>query len=284
MSIAPERSRPVFRKLERSLAKLPSGKQRESVHDFRTSARRLQTLLEDVLPDQSRNQKKLLRTLSRIRKRAGKVRDLEVQLAALRSLKIPQEPRRKTQLVDYLLELHAEREKNLRKALTKEMVREVRKRLKKAEREVKLDSGDDPLAVGQHLLAQVTMAGGPLTEDVLHQYRILGKRARYAAEFAAKSAEGERFIAQLKQVQDALGDWHDWLMLTQTATKQLGDVRESSLVAVLHNVTGAKFRNAVSAISGWKREQQAAKQERRPAARKAGGKSGVTDTLASSAA
>ena len=59
MPIAPERSRLVFRKLERSLAKLPSGKQGESVHDFRTSARRLQTLLEDVLPDQSRNQKKL---------------------------------------------------------------------------------------------------------------------------------------------------------------------------------------------------------------------------------
>ncbi len=50
-------------------------------------------------------------------------------------------------------------------------------------------------------------------------------------------------------MQDALGDWHDWLTLTQTASKHLGDVRESPLVAELHNVTGAKFRHAVAVLS-----------------------------------
>ncbi len=50
-------------------------------------------------------------------------------------------------------------------------------------------------------------------------------------------------------MQDALGDWHDWLTLTQTATEHLGEVRESSLVAELHNVTGAKFRHAVAVLS-----------------------------------
>ena len=72
---------------------------RESVHGFRTTSRRLQILLEELLPNRDRNQKKLLKMLNRIRKRAGKVRDLDVQLAALRSLKVPQEPRRKTQLM-----------------------------------------------------------------------------------------------------------------------------------------------------------------------------------------
>ena len=46
-----------------------------------------------------------------------------------------------------------------------------------------------------------------------------------------------------------VGNWHDWLTLTQTAAKRLGDVNQSSLVAALHNVTGGKFRHAVAALS-----------------------------------
>jgi hypothetical protein len=46
-----------------------------------------------------------------------------------------------------------------------------------------------------------------------------------------------------------LGNWHDWLTLTQTASARLGEVNQSSLVAALHNVTGGKFRQAVAALS-----------------------------------
>jgi len=104
--------------------------------------------------------------------------------------------------------------------------------------------------VARRILEPIAKADGFPTEELVHQYRILGKRARYAAEFAAKSPESAQFIAQIERVQDALGDWHDWLTLTQSAAKRLGDVRESSLVAALHNVTGAKFRNAVTSLSG----------------------------------
>jgi len=249
MLIAPERGHLVFRKLERDLLKLSSGQQPESVHGFRTTTRRVQTLLEQLIPEADRNQKKLLKSLDEIRKRAGKVRDLDMQLAALRSLKIPQEPRRKTLLMHGLIELRAKHERKLRKALTKENVREIRKRLRRASRDVNLEASRDPLAVAQQMIAQVIRPAGPLTEDVLHQYRILVKRARYAAEFAPKSAEGTRFIAQLKKLQDAIGNWHDWLTLTNTAAGRFGDVNQSSLVAALHNVTGGKFRQAVSVLS-----------------------------------
>ena len=249
MSIAPERCRLVFQKLERELAKLHSRQTPESVHSFRTGTRRVQTLLQELLPERDRNQKKLLKMLGRIRKRAGKVRDLDVQMTALRSLKMPQEPRRKTLLMHQLIEVRAEHEKKLRKLLTKEAVREVRKRLERASRDLRSETARDPMAVAREMLANVDHPEGSVTEDVLHQYRIAGKRARYAAEFAPTSPEADRFIAQLKRAQDSLGDWHDWLTLTNTAAKRLGDVRESSLVAVLHNVTGAKFRNAVAALA-----------------------------------
>jgi CHAD domain-containing protein len=249
MSITPKRARAVFQKLERDLVKLSSKPQAESVHRFRTGTRRLQILLGELSPKLDRNERKLLKLLARIRKRAGKVRDLDVQSAALRSLKIPREPRRKTQLINRLIELRAQQEKKLRKAVDETTVREIRKRLKRAAKRFDPKASRDPLAVARAMLERLDRAAEPLTEAVLHQYRILSKRARYAAEFAAPSPETERFIAELKRIQDASGDWHDWLTLTQTASRHLGDMRESPLVAELHNVTGAKFRHAVTVLS-----------------------------------
>jgi CHAD domain-containing protein len=217
MPIAPNRSRLVFQKLERDLVKLSSKPRAESVHRFRTGTRRLQILLGDLSPKLDRSEKKLLKLLGRIRKRAGKVRDLDVQLAALRSLKAPREPRRKTQLVNHLIELRRQQEKKLRQEADKATVREIRKRLKRAARRFKAEASRDPLAAARAMLSPLDQTSSPPTEAVLHQYRIRSKRARYAAEFASPSPESEKFIAGLKVLQDALGDWHDWLTLRQTA-------------------------------------------------------------------
>jgi CHAD domain-containing protein len=249
MPIAPKRSRIVFQKLEQDLIKLSSKPRAQNVHRFRTGTRRLQILLGELSPKLDRGQKKLLKLLGRIRKRAGKVRDLDVQLAALRALKMPREPRRKTQLVNHLIELRSLQEKKLRKAVEEDSVREIRKRLKRASKNFKPEASRDPLAVARGMLERINREDAPVSEALLHQYRILSKRARYAAEFAEESSEAQKFIAMLKRMQDVLGDWHDWLTLTQTAGEHLGEVRESSLVAELHNVTGAKFRNAVAVLS-----------------------------------
>jgi len=249
MAITLQRGKVIFRKTERELLRLSSGQPAETVHGFRTTVRRLQTLLEQLVPTRNRNQKKLLKMLNRIRKSAGKVRDIDVQLAALRSLKVPQEPRRKTQLTQGLLELRAQHEAKLRKLLKKGEIHELQKRLKRASKDVTFDSKRDPLAVAKQLLSAVPLPSGPADEKTLHHYRIAVKRARYVAEFAPSSAEVTRFITQLKRLQDALGHWHDWLTLTHTAVERLGDVTQSSLVAALHNVTRGKFRQAVAEVS-----------------------------------
>jgi CHAD domain-containing protein len=235
MPIDPKRSRIVFQKLEQDLVKLSSKPRAENVHRFRTGTRRLQILLAELSPKLDRNQKKLLK--------------MDVQLAALRALKIPREPRRKTQLVNRLIELRGRQEKKLRKSVEEDTVSETRKRLKRAGKNFKPEASRDPIAVARGMLERINREDALVTEALLHQYRILSKRARYAAEFAETSAEAEKFVAGLKRVQDALGDWHDWLTLTQTAGEHLDEVRESALVAELHNVTGAKFRHAVAVLS-----------------------------------
>jgi CHAD domain-containing protein len=259
MAIAGERVRAVFKKVERDLSNLASEQRAENVHSFRTSTRRLQTLLEELVAERNRNQKKLLKLLDGIRRRAGKVRNVDVQLSALRSVKIAQEPRRKTQLMQTLLELRAKHEKKLRKILTKEVIREIEKKMQRAAGEVKVKAGRDPLPVAREILARAlrVKAGSKaeLNQSSLHERRILIKRARYAAEFAPKSAEAAQLISQLQRLQDALGNWHDWQSLTQTAEGRLGDVKQSSLVAALHNATGGKLRSAMAALNASVAEQ-----------------------------
>jgi len=44
-------------------------------------------------------------------------------------------------------------------------------------------------------------------------------------------------------------DWHDWAELAARAEKLFGGVQDSALVAALRNVTRAKFRQAVVALT-----------------------------------
>ena len=259
MAISAERGKSIFRKTEKELLRLSSGHRADAVHGFRTTTRRLQTLLEQLVADNDRKHKKLLKMLNRIRKSAGKVRDIDAQLEALRSLKVHQEPRRKTQLMQSLIELRTQHERKLRKLLKKQDIRDIRKRLRRAGDSVRLDSSKDPLSVARQMLRTVPVPKGPADEETLHRYWLVVKRARYAAEFAPKSPETNKFLAELKRMQDALGNWHDWLTLTHTAVERLGDVNQSSLVAVIHNVTRGKFRHAVSAVMAAKTESHAAR-------------------------
>jgi len=186
MATAIERGKLIFRRTERELSRLISDQHAEAVHGFRTATRRLEILFRQLLCCQDRNHRKLLKMLNRIRRRAGKVRDLDVQVAALRSLKVPLEPRRKTQLMQRLIELRLQHEKRLSKLLTKNEVREICRRLKKASKSARLRAGRDPLQVSREILRSVPLPEGSASDETLHQYRVAVKRARYAAEFAAK--------------------------------------------------------------------------------------------------
>jgi len=103
-------------------------------------------------------------------------------------------------------------------------------------------------------LAQLGRDYVPLTEKTLHQYRIIGKRARYIAELSDNEPEARRVVERLKHMQDVIGDWHDWLKLTQKAEELIGDVRDSALVAMLRNVTQAKFRQSLDAVAAIRSE------------------------------
>jgi CHAD domain-containing protein len=248
MPVDQERSRLAFQRLNRQLTKLARKPDPESVHKFRTYGRRVEAFLAELVPEPNRNNRKLLKLLARLRKKAGRVRDLDVQIVSLRNLKIPSESDRKVKLLRTLAEERNRREKKLAKTFDPETIGELRKRLKRAAGNTEIPKNTDPLGVAMRQLAQLGRNHAPLTEKTLHQYRIVGKRARYLAELAGKNPQAELFIEQLKRMQDVLGDWHDWLKLTQRAEELFGGVQDSALVAALRNVTGAKFRQGLHVL------------------------------------
>jgi CHAD domain-containing protein len=249
MPIDLKRSRLAFQRLGRELTKLARNQAPESVHKFRTNSRRVEALLSEIAPQLKRNEKKLLKLLSRLRKKAGRVRDLDVEIAALRTLKVPEGNGHKSQFVDALVEDRARHQQKLATAFDRETANEVRRRLKRAASEVEIPKNTEPLTLTLSKLAKLGRDHVTLTEKTLHQYRIIGKRARYIAELAGPDAEAERMVNQLKHMQDVIGDWHDWLKLTQKAEARFGGVRDSALVAMLRNVTQAKFRQSVDAVA-----------------------------------
>ena len=239
-----ERSRRVFQRMSRQISRLVKSTEIENVHKFRTQSRRVETLISELGPGNG-NQKKLLKLLSKLRKKAGKVRDLDVQIAFLKNLRLPDRQNHRAQLLSYLGNEQARRSKKLEKALDSETINELRKRLRRVHSEMQL--GDvQPLKLAYKRLPDP--GTGPLNEKMLHACRIEAKRARYLAELAPESDEAKRFVAELKRAQDAIGEWHDILKLKEAAEQQFGGVHESALVAALQNIGRARFRAAVTAL------------------------------------
>jgi CHAD domain-containing protein len=240
--------RDVFKKLDRQLTKATKKPTPENIHKFRTNSRRVETVLDRLVVNPARSTKKLVRLLSKLRKKAGKVRDLDVQAASLRGLKIAQSAQ-KNQLLRSLSSEREQREKKFSKALDKPTVQELRQRLRRTARQIEVPEGMEPLSIALQEFGKLGEDAAPLSAVKLHQYRITGKQARYLAETAEKDPEGERVIEQLKRMQDVIGDWHDWLTLTQRAEKLFNGDKSSPLVAAMKNLTRAKFRQGLDAVA-----------------------------------
>ncbi len=71
--------------------------------------------------------------------------------------------------------------------------------------------------------------GPDSSDDDLHRARILGKRARYAAELAEPELgkDGRRFVARAKALQDVLGAHQDAIVAEARLRGLLGDTAGS---------------------------------------------------------
>jgi CHAD domain-containing protein len=252
----------VFDRMNRQIGRVAKDKKPENVHRFRTNSRRVEVLV-DQLSAENGNKRKLLNRLSKLRRKAGKVRDLDVQIAFLKELKVPDRQNHRAQLLNALAKEQERRSKRLGKSFDAEDVQKLRKRLRKAQQEMSLNRIDPLKLAFNHL---PNPGNAPLTEKGLHACRISAKHARYLAELDSESPTAKNFVAELKKAQDEIGHWHDVLKLTERAEKLFGGVRQSSLVSALQNIGRARFRRASSVLQTALRTVSELEQHIRPSA------------------
>src|SRR5262249_57457539 len=103
----------VFARLNRYLNRVSKHADIRSIHRFRTNSRRVEALVAELVSE-SAGKRKLLKQLSQLRKKAGKLRDLHVQQAFLKELKMPDRQNHRAELLARLRGEHDLRVANIR--------------------------------------------------------------------------------------------------------------------------------------------------------------------------
>jgi CHAD domain-containing protein len=252
--MAPDQNRTqaLFDKLQR-ISRLSSGAKPETAHQLRTTIRRIETLVA-AWPASERKEKKLLKQLGRLRRRAGKVRDLDVQIAALASLRLDSTTRDRARVMAFLEKARAKRESKLLGVFRDEVDAGLHKRLKRTftrlQREFRKPAHPDAaenrfLAAALDKFAALVKQRPTLTESNLHDFRMDCKRVRYLAEMAGESPRVAAAIEHLKRIQDSIGAWHDWLTLTATAESVLSRSGQVPLLSALRASTRSQYLEAL---------------------------------------
>ena len=204
------------------------------VHKLRTSTRRVEsqlTLLSLLpgLPLHQKPEKEARRLLRKLRRAAGTVRDLDVQIDLIQE-KASESTKEASDDLSTVLKLQrAQAEANLLRILNKHQAKLTRSLESLLEALAPIKSQTLP-ATQLSVLAKDWFAQNipsetiPDDPDQLHAIRKTAKLARYIAETAPKSARTPRKLAAaFESLQQAGGDWHDWLILSAIAQDKLGD-------------------------------------------------------------
>jgi CHAD domain-containing protein len=228
----------------------------EYVHQFRTTSRRIETLITVHETELANGTDKLAKQLRRLRRQAGKVRDLDVQIGALRTVAVESITRDKSRLMSQLERARRKRHQKLAASVQKELDGMLQKRARKAQKQLQSVSaesaGPDYVRLALDRFSKAMHDFPALDENNLHDFRISCKRIRYLAELSA-SQEAKAIVAECKRAQDAIGEWHDWVMLIQRAEK-LFPRNGSPLVAVLRTTQQTKLMEALRVTGDMRRK------------------------------
>jgi len=254
MALEPKKVRRAARKLRKFLNRNSAHVTPEEIHRLRTTIRKLEAATDAVLPKPSRRERALLREIGRIRKRAGKIRDMDVLTAdaiSMRGAKKEQE-----HLIGLVHHLGAKRHKQAKRlrsriqrkgrAISKGVKRlssRLRRRMSSSQSGGDASGAEEAIAGAIHLLRDLKR---PLTLNPqnLHPYRLKVKKLRDVIRLAQGPVQAG-LADTLGEVKDTIGDWHDWEELLSIGNKVL-DGQSRSLVNKIRRVAARKYSRALS--------------------------------------
>ena len=258
----------------------------ESVHDIRTSARRLLAVLAALEPFvKGKASRRLSRRADTVLDRSGALRDLGVQLDILPTVRSSSAGPALRRLRKRLSQKHARQARKLRKRLRREDVGRVRgdvrrllRRSRRAKATSKASAADRAaLQPGRQAFARLRksrLAVDPTELVTIHRMRIALKEFRYLMEAMGPLAPavGKR-LESLHKLQTTMGDLHDLEVLSSRIARhvaKLGPRSAAKLAPILgklearHSAMLTSFLEAVDPIlDSWGRLL-----ERSPARRK----------------
>ncbi|HEX7289145.1 MAG TPA: CHAD domain-containing protein [Candidatus Angelobacter sp.] len=277
MTFTDKRIKTLFRSVSSAIVRLKDAVSPKRVHRLRTSIRRIQSAVTYTQPKLGRKQQDALDQLGKLRKRAGKVRDLDVQMVLLRSLGNGSTRPDRRSLQEFFA---ARRVRQAHRLLATVQKLQRAKHLDHLERLAAAvqtswtasNVPDRPLRQARTQIAGLDLHVGShaqLRPGELHQVRIALKLARYLAELADESEERQRLLEQLKAVQDALGEWHDWEELARAVEKEFSHLVNRPIMGEIRALFAAKQAAARFAVSNFaiQYQIQAGKPARSVAAR-----------------
>jgi len=222
----------IHEQLAEMLARDPGtrlGDDPEDLHQLRVAVRRLRALLRTIRPLAGRGTTEELRAeLGWFGDLLGEVRDLDVMLEHLGAEAAAlggDDARAARPLLRRLERERARRRGELREALDGARYFALLDELELAVRTLPVgDPGRLPdLAAAEfrRLRRAARVAGGTPGDAELHELRIRGKRARYAAELV-EGKRAARFVADAKRFQDVLGEHQDAIVAEERLRSLLG--------------------------------------------------------------
>ncbi len=207
----------------------------ETIHHLRVGSRRLQQVLRAIHPAAKPPKiKKVLRLLRQVRQALGSCRNLDVNLDLIK------EKRRRAGAAAVQLawgavqdELEAQRGRLLERARHEIARHDLFSFITRAQALIAAaDSDADPVKILENAVAksmaawqEAFVSATEQSDEVhLHQFRIAGKRLRYRVELLAELGENKAkpLVQALKELQNALGDWHDRLLLIADLAEFIG--------------------------------------------------------------
>jgi len=200
----------------------------DTIHDLRVWSRRLQQTIRSISAQpKARTSRKLIKILRRMRQALGALRNLDVNTQLVKKhLDKAQSPKLRDawKALEHHLQVNREAliagaRHEVAKCDLSWLIERAQKSLSRADRDA------DPTAkLEKAVISSLTdwdEAYGLATEsrsiENLHGLRIATKRLRYRAELLADigAASLTPMVKDLKQLQSALGDWHDRSVLLQ---------------------------------------------------------------------
>jgi CHAD domain-containing protein len=241
-----------IRKLRKFLKKKPKHPTPKQIHSLRTRTRRFEASLQALALDNQTNERQVLRALAKLRRRAGKVRDLDVLTEYVANVPEKEESDCLVELLEYLGAEHAQRSKRLH-SFAVQYGPSLRRRLKRTAAYLGMPAADGAptsSALGDAMLSELRLqrelaAPVRLNRKNLHPYRLKVKELRYVLELE-NNPENRQVIETLGEMKDAIGEWHDWQELLTIAKEQLPHGPECKLVRSFEAIAEQKFNHALS--------------------------------------